>query len=122
MEALATDRPDISRGRIHHYQPQRFSHRVESARRWMFEQPARAGVIAGAACFVALLFTFSAWVHHCYEGHYFGPFLTSNWFGVPAAEAAAGVQPVVPTDPGWDGQFYYFQSNDILITTDARHH
>src|SRR5207245_1256120 len=54
--------------------------------------------------------------------YYYGPFLTSNVFGVPEADRAAGIEPVCPTVPGWDAQFYYFQSNDLSITSDAQHH
>ena len=59
----------------------------------------------------------AAWAHHAFEGRYYGPFLMKDLFGVTAAEAAAGIRPVVSREyqhNGWDGQFYYRASTDLF--------
>ncbi|EWY42829.1 hypothetical protein N825_01175 [Skermanella stibiiresistens SB22] len=45
-------------------------------------------------------------------------------WGVPAELAARGIVPLYHRDGevGWDGQFYYYMSNDLLATTDASLH
>jgi hypothetical protein len=83
----------------------------------------RTGFICAVSCYLTLQFLFCCYVHYFFGGNYAGPLLISTTFGVPAAEAEAGILPVI-YDPigGWDGQFYYFQSNDPFLLGDAREH
>lgn len=69
---------------------------------------------------VVLMFSLSIWVHYSFQGEYWGPFLPGAHFGVPAQESEMGMYPT--SHIGWDGQFYYYQSNDIFATKDASQH
>lgn len=83
----------------------------------------RSAVLFGVAAFLVLEVLFVAWVHYCFEGRFYGPLLPSPVFGVPQSAASLGVQPVVHRDStGWDGQFYYYQSNDLLARDDTIDH
>lgn len=88
--------------------------------------PLRAGLLATAACYAVLQVLFCVHVHLNFEGNYAGPFLITKAFGVPADEAANGVQAIepVPGQPyiGWDAQFYYHVSNDPWMARDAKDH
>ena len=62
---------------------------------------------------------FSAWVHYYYAGVYSGPLWISTYFGISEQSIAAGARPVFEAPmAGWDGQFYYTQSNDPLLLDD----
>lgn len=80
-------------------------------------RPPAVGLAAGAAAFAVLLVAFRVWVHYSFGGCEYGPFLTTEKFGVPSLERSAGVRPVCyEGQMGWDGQYYYFQSNDPFMT------
>ncbi|WP_394884856.1 glycosyltransferase family protein [Clostridium butyricum] len=70
--------------------------------------------------FTVLFSIFSIWVNHSFQGNYWGPFLPGSNFGIPSAEAEMGMYPT--SDVGWDAQFYYYQSNDILAQGDEYLH
>ena len=77
--------------------------------------------IQGLTIFAILTFLMSVWVHRSFQGHWWGPFLHGFQFGVPAAlDEQFEIFPTSHT--GWDGQFYFFQSNDILALGDASKH
>lgn len=66
-------------------------------------------------------FVLSTWVHHAFQGNYWGPFLPGANFGIPSDEKE--ILGMYPTSPvGWDAQFYYYQSNDLFIVKDAKKH
>ncbi len=74
------------------------------------------GVGAGVAYFILIFLLFGAWVHYFYAGSYSGPLWISTFFGITDKSLEAGARPVFHDDmPGWDGQFYYTQSNDPLL-------
>ncbi len=85
------------------------------------QRPVRCGVIASMTCFAILWSLFCIWVHYCYEGYYYGPFLISEHFHMPRQAAESGIKPVVSHEDGfgWDGQFYYHQSNDLFLRKDT---
>jgi len=79
----------------------------------------KRAVIASIAFFAISFLTFGGWVHFYFAGNYSGPLLISNMFGVSEKSASAGAKPVYDYPvAGWDGQFYYTQSNDPLILDD----
>jgi hypothetical protein len=85
-----------------------------------YAPPVPAGIAAGLLCFGFLTIWYALYVHYFFLGMWGGPFLFSTCFGIPPATAEAGVVPVCE-DPiqGWDGQFYYHQSNDPFLIGDG---
>ncbi len=76
---------------------------------------------AGAAVgyFAINFVVFAAWVHYFYAGSYSGPLWISTFFGISQQSLAAGARPVFEAPmAGWDGQFYYTQSNDPFLRDD----
>ncbi|MDG0794533.1 hypothetical protein OMP38_29605 [Cohnella ginsengisoli] len=68
---------------------------------------------------------FTLWVlivnnQRSFNGHMWGSLLPGATFGVPEVSKAIGMYPV--TQVGWDGQFYYNISNDLLGNTDVPAH
>lgn len=51
-------------------------------------------------------------------------FLPAKMFGVPSELVAKGISPlyVGAGETGWDGQFYYYMSNDLLSLKDTKTH
>lgn len=81
----------------------------------LFRDAAAVSVIYFTLAFGA----FGAWVHYYYAGNYSGPLLISTMFGIPDAARDSGAAPVYEYPvAGWDGQFYYNQSNDPLMLFD----
>lgn len=89
--------------------------RTAAAAAWA-DRPVRGAVAAAVVTFVGLQLLLAAWVHFAFAGQYHGPFLMKAGFGVTTAEAAHGIRPVVFSHGhnGWDGQFYYRASTDLL--------
>jgi hypothetical protein len=86
-------------------------------------QRALQAAVWAAVAFTVLELAFCAWVHNCFAGRYDGPLLISDYFGVPAAEAAAGIRPVCHApEVGWDGQFYYHIANDPFALSGTPDH
>ena len=84
--------------------------------------PRIAALLIGGCTFIALTFAFQVWVHFCFEGYQYGPFLTSEYVGIPAKEANADIKVVCTREQvGWDGQYYYFVSNDPFMLRDDIH-
>lgn len=77
-------------------------------------------IIHASLVFIFLNVIFSIWVHHSFQGNYWGPFLPGAQFGIPQKEAEMGMYPTSPT--GWDAQFYYYESSDLLALGDAKDH
>lgn len=66
---------------------------------------------------LALWFSFCAYIHWSFQGKYWESFLPGSVFGIPSKLYDRGIRPV--TEVGWDGQFYYSQSNDPFIQNDT---
>ena len=69
--------------------------------------------------------TFSIYWARGLRGNIDNHILSSVMFGVPSELAAKGLKPMMtagPPDCGWDGQFYYYTSNDIFATKDTAAH
>ncbi|MGD9722733.1 MAG: hypothetical protein AB7O59_15475 [Pirellulales bacterium] len=83
-------------------------------------RPLFLGILWGLTAWVALETAFLAWAHRNLEGVTQRAFLPGQVFGVPEREAAANYHPV--SRVGYDGQFYYWMSNDIFARYDAQRH
>lgn len=77
-------------------------------------------ILSTAVFAVGLTMLMGMWVHHAYQGNWWGPFLPSWTFGIPAVESAHGLEAL--DVEGWDGQFSYYVSNDLLGRFDAPQH
>ena len=80
-------------------------------------RPLRLSVLSFFGAWVVLEVAFVAWVHYSLEGAADRAFLPGLVFGVPEREAAAGT--ACTSTFGYDGQFYYWQSNDVFGRHDA---
>lgn len=83
-------------------------------------RPLRIAALWGLAAWVVLQGTFQAWVHHNLEGVSHRAFLPGLVFTVPEREAAAGFKNI--SRVGYDGQIYYWMSNDVFGRHDAHKH
>jgi hypothetical protein len=83
-------------------------------------RPLRIAALWGLAAWVILQGAFQAWVHFNCEGVSHRAFLPGLVFTVPEREAAAGFKNVARV--GYDGQIYYWMSNDIFGRRDAHKH
>ena len=82
----------------------------------------RLALVSGFIVFVVLQCLLAAWVHHVFEVG-LPRSLSADRDGVTDPEAAHGVRPRChgrSPITGWDGQFYYHVSNDLLGTQDTR--
>lgn len=74
---------------------------------------------SAALYFVCVHFCVGVWVHYYYAGEYAGPLMISTLFGVSEPAMSIGVRPIYERPiTGWDGQFYYTQSNDPFLQVD----
>ena len=83
-------------------------------------RPLRLGIVWGLVAFVVLMVAFKVWVHRNLEGVSHRAFLPGAVFEIPEREAAAGYHNVCKI--GYDGQMYYWMSNDIFGRYDAYEH
>lgn len=67
---------------------------------------------------------FSFYFHGTLEGQINNHILSAERWGTPAKLQARGIEPLYrgPIQTGWDGQFYYYISNDLLARSDAPGH
>lgn len=77
-------------------------------------------IIHSVIIFIISFSIFGIWVQHSFQGNYWGPFLPGDNFGIPPKESQIGMYPT--SKVGWDAQFYYYQSNDILAQGDEYLH
>jgi hypothetical protein len=91
-----------------------------SWRTWWTNRPLRSGVLWGLAAWIILEGAFLVWVHRNCEGVSHRAFLPGLVFKIPQREAAAGFQDVARV--GYDGQQYYWISNDLFGLHDAYQH
>jgi hypothetical protein len=81
--------------------------------------PVRVGLAFGLGGFAALWFGFQVFLHYSFEGYAYAPFLFSEWMPLPGEERAAGYAPVCFGDQaGWDGMYYFVESNDPFLLRD----
>ncbi len=78
------------------------------------------GVWHAVLFFLGLYIAITVYAFHGFQGNWWGFFLPGRQFGVPEREVAQGIRPVC--EVGWDGQFYYYQSNDPWALRDASAH
>ncbi len=80
-------------------------------------------LLVAAAYLLTTGFIFVAWVHYFYAGNVGGPLWISTLFGVSQSSFDAGARPVYfAPAAGWDGQFYFTQSNDPFALKVLEHH
>lgn len=82
------------------------------------DRPLRLGVLSGLACFVFLTAGLSVYVHMTQAGNYDGPLMHGTTYPAPPSERAAGMRSTHP-GTGWDGQFYFWVSNDLWVTPEV---
>ena len=84
----------------------------------------RASLVVCAVFFVYTLGSFAVYCARTLDGNINNHILAAEVFGVPKALSERGITPMYygPTQSGWDGQFYYYISNDLLGRTDASDH
>jgi hypothetical protein len=70
------------------------------------------------------IFTFGIYEVRTLNGDINNHILSGDMFGVPEALKARGIKPLYygAGNTGWDGQFYYYISNDILALKDTSIH
>jgi hypothetical protein len=70
------------------------------------------------------LVSFGFYYERTLNGNIDSHILSSEIFGIPKSIESHGIKPLYhgDKDTGWDGQFYYYMSNDILGTKDATAH
>lgn len=73
---------------------------------------------------IVTLTAFEIYLHRTLKGDINYHILAGGWFGVPDALQKKGVEPLFPGPKGigWDGQFYYYISNDLLGLLDTAKH
>lgn len=88
------------------------------------QHPTRSNLViaclGGMTCFALVLVAYSTYVHYYYGGLPHSSFFPSTMWGTTQFERDAGWGPIyAPPDAGWDGQFYFRQSTDPFLQTDA---
>lgn len=87
----------------------------------LLRKSAVLGGSAAVAYFAVVFLVFGAWVHYYYAGSYSGPLWISTFFGISDKSVEAGASVVFKAPvAGWDGQFYYTQSNDPFLLDDYK--
>ncbi len=83
-----------------------------------------ASIIVTLIFLAYTLFTFGFYFERTLNGDLNNHILSSEKFGVPQALKERGIKPLYygPGQTGWDGQFYYYMSNDILAQRDTASH
>lgn len=73
---------------------------------------------------VYTLFSFGIYQARTLNGDINNHILAGEMFGVPIALKDKGLTPLYtgPKETGWDGQFYYYMSNDVLALKDTPKH
>jgi hypothetical protein len=68
--------------------------------------------------------SFSFYIDGTLEGRINNHILPAEMWGVPAKLQSYGIQPLYrgPVQTGWDGQFYYYISNDLFARADTPSH
>lgn len=83
----------------------------------------RSSFFVGLIFLVVTLGIFGFYQTNTLEGSINNHMLSSEMFGIPDQLKAHGLTPLYgPTQSGWDGQFYYYMSNDIMGIKDTAKH
>lgn len=83
----------------------------------------RASLAVGFVFLSVTLVLFSFYNARTLKGNIDNHILSSEMFGMPDEIRARGLTPLYgPKDSGWDGQFYFYMSNDILGVKDTAKH
>lgn len=83
----------------------------------------RSSFFVGLIYLVVTLGIFGFYQTNTLEGSINNHMLSSEMFGIPDQLKAHGLKPMYgPTQSGWDGQFYYYMSNDIFALKDTASH
>jgi hypothetical protein len=83
----------------------------------------RTSLVVGLVFLLATLVTFGYYHANTLEGDIDNHILSSQMFGVPQELQAHGLKPMYGSEQsGWDGQFYYYMSNDIMGVKDTAKH
>ena len=77
-------------------------------------------LLAGILC----ISTMATYFHRTLDGNLNGHILSSEMFGIPESLELKGIKPLFKGEKhtGWDGQFYYYMSNDLLGIKDTPSH
>ncbi|MGI4855816.1 MAG: hypothetical protein ACRYHA_02610 [Janthinobacterium lividum] len=81
-------------------------------------------LLATAIFLIWTAFSVNAYVKNSLDGKVSNTILSSQFFGVPEKLAGNGLRPAYadPNVSGWDGQFYFYMTSDILGRADAAKH
>ncbi|MDN4061351.1 hypothetical protein QPK31_24325 [Massilia sp. YIM B02769] len=83
----------------------------------------RASLAVGFVFLSVTLVLFSFYNARTLKGNIDNHILPSEMFGMPEDMRAHGLTPLYgPKESGWDGQFYFYMSNDILGVKDTAKH
>jgi len=83
----------------------------------------RASLIAGFVFLSVTVVLFGIYNARTLKGNIDNHILSSEMFGMPDDIRARGMTPLYgPKESGWDGQFYFYMSNDILGVKDTPKH
>lgn len=83
----------------------------------------RASLAVGFVFLSVTLVLFSFYNARTLKGNIDNHILSSEMFGMPDEMRARGLTPLYgPKESGWDGQFYFYMSNDILGVRDTAKH
>lgn len=84
----------------------------------------RAGFLIGLIFAIYTLISFGIYEARTLNGNINNHILSGDMFGVPAALKEHGIKPLYygAGNTGWDGQFYYYISNDIFALKDTSIH
>ena len=68
--------------------------------------------------------SFCIYLERTLNGNINNHIFSGEMFGVPVDLKERGIKPLFygPSQTGWDGQFYYYMSNDILALKDTASH
>lgn len=84
----------------------------------------RTSFLVALAFVIYTLFSFGIYETRTLDGDINNHILSGDMFGVPAALKEHGIKPLYygAGNTGWDGQFYYYISNDIFALKDTSVH
>jgi hypothetical protein len=84
-------------------------------------------LLLGLSCAISITITlllFNAYLERNLDGDINNHILAGEMFGMPEEVKSHGINPFFygPNNTGWDGQFYYYMSNDLFAQKDTASH